>query len=115
MQWKCYAWTGHAIPTDEQRADPTAPVPGIHPRDWLNKPIRPDQIGDSGRAVAWFRNLMARARVDPSVTKVDVTADNIVHGCDVSAWARLGDGTWLSWAVLRVDEPGNGAATGILG
>lgn len=104
MEWRCYAWTGTTLPTEQERADPTSQVPPIHPREWLNKSALYEAYETAPGAVGWFRNLMNRAGVDHRQIIADVTANNIIHGADVSSWVKLRDGIWLSWAVLAVLE-----------
>jgi hypothetical protein len=111
MQWRCYAWSGREAPTEAERANPDASVPGIHPRDWLVKPVRYESYDNGAAAAKWFHDLMNRARIDPAEILIDVTINNILHGVDVSRWLRLPDGAWLSWAVLTVEGSPNGQAS----
>ena len=105
--WRCYGWSGHSLPTEEARKDPSTALPGIHPRDWLIKPARYEEYDSGTAAVAWFRSLMERAQIGPEDAAIDITSDNILHGVDVSRWIQLANGRWLNWAVLTVEGSTN--------
>lgn len=99
---RCYVWIGDQVPSDEERRSRMNMLPGMHPRDWIQKPATFRMYSNPKDAFRWLLDLVRKARIED--LPLDLVRDNILLGHDVSRWHRLEDGRWLTFSVLGVTD-----------